>query len=408
MFLFYRIFPFFLLCASFEVLKIPVIGITLLRFLAALCVIAIFLDCLYQVSRDSKRVRIRLPLDIKLFLLFLVNSIIICWGYESDQRYAILVNSGMLVLLYCFVRMYAINTNNIIKTFKYITLGFLFGSIISYLIYKNVILIPSYLIEDFRLEEGRSRFVGLLRNPNRYGLYAMLSLFSLLLWIMFRVKSKRNFVSILILALMILAHVFFLRESFSRAAITGTLISFVSLFVLAFCIDKTIRGKLVIGFSVFVSLGFLVMSLDNSFALRFDITNAYASGSGLNRNILLIESLNVIQSNPILGFIGNPNVESFYTYNVSAHDPHNTFLFNWLHHGFFGMLIIVGILFWIFKESVSNITRENYGASAICTALLIGVLAFCLMHSTTHWKGFIICLALISSISAVHKQKQHS
>ena len=408
MFLFYRIFPLFLFFCSFEVLQIPFLGISLLRFLAALCIIAIFFDLLYQVFKDSKKVRIRISLDLKLVILFLVNALITCWGYEADARNKIIENACMLFVLFCFVRIYAVEPDKLLKFIKYITIGFLFGSIISYLVYKNTISIPSYLIEDFRLENERKRFVGLLRNPNRYGLFAMLSMFSLIVWIRFSMKSKRNFISILIYAFMILAHLFFVRETFSRATTVAMMISLVSFFVISFLINKDIRGKTMIAFVVLVVSCLLVSIIDKTFVNRFDLASAYSSNSGLNRNILLTESLNIIRTNPILGFIGNPNVEGYYAYNVSSHDPHNAFLFNWLHHGFFGMLTVLGIILCILKQSISSIGQGNFWNTPLSPAFLIGLIAFSLMHSATYWKGCILMLAMISSMNAMHRPKQHS
>lgn len=298
-----------------------------------------------------------------------------------------LIRASMAFLIFLFITTYLDNENKLRQTIILLLVGavpqvaaglyqFVFNKDIGGYLFGEMSLTP-----EMWAQEPMTRVGGLIGHPNAFATYLVMVLpFCLMFW------SRRDSAMTKVLSFILFsAGVLALVCSQSRGAWIGFGLSFVAVFFVF------LKRRGILSIRVWAVTGLVLLSLSLVTALSYDVLKKRVflddRGSASSRIPMMVDALNVIQDNPILGVGINNYALAVSRYDVTgihrewqATTVHNLFLLVSAESGIAAGVVFAG--FWLLillrARKLSMSPKDDYFFMGL--AFVMSLIGFLVIH----------------------------
>lgn len=344
-----------------------------------------------------------MSINKKHFFIFLVLSGLVLFSAmrSSNIDAAIVIVINLIAnFLFFFIFCNLVKSPKVLSlTIVVLAISFFISTLISINVDVGVIVIDDSLNEDLRFDNFRQS--GFLRNPNRYGYFALL-----IFWcgmILHNLKLTSNKLSLVIMLLGAFAVIL----SLSRGVILGLSLGLLY-YLMMWNAKRTIIGISVSSIIIFSVFTFQPtnqeeQSVANTLVSRFQPDTLLYSGSTSVRTSLWIDAIDRYDENPLLGVpLGSLEGVIGKSGNVS-HEPHNTFLYILQYFGLIGLMVIIIYFLWLLSIFLS--TNLNKKVRSLLIIFSFSMLIPSMFHTTLTFKPTLLMFCLIASILRFSRSK---
>jgi O-antigen ligase len=383
----------------FEAFQFGSVFFTPIKIFGILAVLSFLFYAIQTCKFDTLFAKNDIRIVLWLFFLFIGS---VFYGGVVIESISMLFNFFSMLLIYFLTLYYLKQFDQIKFLFLVFSVSFALMTVLSLIEHLDIFSTSQALGISGDLRLGNSRFLGYLRNPNRYAFQALFALAGCF----FLLKIYKGTIIKIYLILLTSIITFGVMISYSRTGIIAVIL----MTFLFLILNRQLKALF---FTIFFAISLLfIISLmnineiqvfDYQYALdRLNIDKAFSSGSMIARIDIFNTALENFYNSPLLG-VGTGGLLDTYTLSggLSANNTHNLALSLLSQYGLVGFTLFSILLIKIiirhariysdFKSSdISNIKALNN----IYISIFVAVIVHGLSHDILLRKWLYIMIAI--------------